>query len=77
VSGINPKLSSKAAGIALLYGWAGHIAKGTKDAAVFRLWPQNLAAPLAVIKPLTRIGRHGLGFNMPALGAGNCRHQFD
>ena len=75
--GTTAALSGAAAGIALLYGRAVHIAKRTKDAAVSRSWPQDLPAALAVIKPLAGIGWHGFSFNMPALGAGNCRCQFD
>ena len=42
------------------------------DAAVAGERPKNGLAALAVIKPLTRIGRHCLGFNVTAFRACDC-----
>ncbi len=65
---LKPNSRLAAAIVACLDWWAGHRRVGTVHAAVARYRFQNRLAALAVIEPLTDIGRHGLNFDMPAFG---------
>lgn len=54
----------------LLNGRTRDGAERAEYAAVAPVGSQDSLAPLAIIEELTGIGRHGLGFLMPALGTG-------
>lgn len=47
-----------------------------EDTAIAIFWPEQLMADLALVIEQARVGRHGLGFLMPALGTGDRRFKF-
>jgi len=59
----------------LLNRWTRNRSVGAKNAAVTRLWSDDRVAFFTLIKPLTSIGGHRLGFGVPALRTGQHRRQ--
>lgn len=55
----------------LLDRWAGNRTKGTIHAAIPLLGSENRATAFAVIEKLAGMRRHGFGFLVPTLGAGD------
>ena len=55
-----------------LYRRARHGGIGAKNTTITGLWPQYGMALLTFVEPLAGIGRHGFGFCVLALGAGQC-----
>lgn len=74
-------VSAKSAGptairlASLLNRRARHRPVRAEHAAITRLWPKDRVAFFALIKPLARIGGHGLGSCVPTLWTGQHRRQ--
>ena len=60
------------AGVGQLDQWAFNRSKGTKDAAIACLRPQQLATALALVEVQARIGGHGLSRRKSAIET--CKH---
>ncbi len=56
-----------------LNGRAWHRAIGAVNTAVTWLGPENRAAVVAFVQPLAGVDRHGLGFDVAAFRASQCR----
>jgi hypothetical protein len=56
---------------------AGDRAIGTEHAAISFQWPEQFAAPLALVVPLARIGWHDLGLTMATFRTGDRGSKFD
>lgn len=69
--------SIAAAIVACLDRRTGDGGKGAKDATIAWQWSKEFLASLTLIEPLTSVGWHDLGFDMPTAWAGDCRLQHD